>query len=356
MILLGFLVTGLFWPGLAGAATTPRWALLSLAIPLLLPNQIRFTTAHALLTCFVGWAWVSFLWSPLPLDASLALWYLILFAGAFCIGAEQESLRKLFIGAAIGLSLSSAAAIAQVFYGWRGVAQYAIPGGLFINPIMLGEISALVILGLVANRLWFLIPLVAPAMILSNARGAWLGLIVGLVVWTRSKTLAALLVIGILAAPVLVIHQNWRVDSITERFAIWADTYDGLTVLGKGIGSFYGQYPDVATRTDTLKARPNHAHNDVLEIAFELGVPGTAVALALLCVVLCHRGRRDHMVLVGFVVMGLFGFPLHNPATAFIAAMVAGHVAAAGALFRDHVDWCRGHVRRWIRTRRPAGI
>lgn len=347
MTALGFLITALFFPGLSGAATAPRWAFLSIAIPLLFPNNVRITTAHVLLCCFIGWAALSLAWSPLYLDASLQLWFLILFAGAFCIGSELPDLRKLFIGAAMGMTLSSAAAIAQVFFNYKGIAQYAIPGGLFINPIMLGEISALVLLGLIVHRLWYLIPCVAPAMLLSGARGAWLGLIVGLVAWTRSRALAALCLTVLIAGSWHAYNTNWRIDSIQERFAIWSDTYDGLTWRGRGVGSFYGQYPDVASRTDTLKARPNHAHNDILEIAFELGIAGAGLVVALCGVLLSHHRGRHWPVFIAFLVMGLFGFPLHNPATAFIAAMVAGHLAYPRSLFRADMDGWRNRFRSW---------
>ena len=81
-----------------------------------------------------------------------------------------------------------------------------------------------------------------------------------------------------------------------------------------------------------------HAHNDLLEHAIDFGTP-SALALTLIlggAVVLCSRGnsadtparilRRGarSASLAGVLVHGLVSFPLHSPASACIALLVAG--------------------------------
>ncbi len=110
------------------------------------------------------------------------MWELALFAGLFCIGSSLTSLRPVYIGMAAGLSLSSVAAIAQV-YGWTGVDQFSVPGGLFINPNFMAECAVMVAVALVAERMWWWLPAVLPAALLSTSRGALVGGAIAAVVW-----------------------------------------------------------------------------------------------------------------------------------------------------------------------------
>lgn len=334
MAFLGFLIAAAYWPGISGAANAPRWALVSVAVPFLFPDRVRLTTGHVALILLVVWAALSLAWSPQPLDAIPALWVLVLVLGAFCIGGELQSLRPVYIGMALGLGVNSVAAIAQEFYGWAGVAQFSVPAGLFVNPIMLGELSALVIVALVAERIWWAIPFIVPSIVLAGARGPALALILGLVFVARNKAVTVLLLVSIAIAPLVIAH---RPDSIAERFAIWRDTIDGMTLKGSGIGSFYSTYPATATRTDTLKSRPKHAHNDLLELAYELGLLGLLGVVAFALALCRGVARTEQSVLVAFFVCAMFGFPAHMPATAFLAALAAGRVCGTGPVLRDDI-------------------
>lgn len=335
MPFFAFALTAAFWPGISGAALTTRWAVLALAVPILFPAKVRVTWAHIAVFGLVAWSAYSVSWSPSLPDAMVGLVYLTLIAGCFCIGAASgDNLRGVFVGASIGAALSSAASIAQVFFGWTGVAQFSVPGGLFINPNIMGEAVALILMGAVVHRLWWAIPLIAPAFLLSGSRGAYVAIACGLVAWARSRVVTGAFLILIAVSGIVISTHGHRIESIKERFAIWADTIDGMTLRGNGVGSFYALYPATATRTDTLKSRPKHAHNDFLEIAFEAGAGGLAVLLALgVCAL---RNRRGNLIPV-LVVLGalcLVGFPLHNPASAAFGALVAGHVCGRGARVR----------------------
>jgi O-antigen ligase len=328
---LSFLVAALFVPGLSGAATTPRWALLSIVVPFLLPKRVVLTPGHWAVFLLLLWCACSLTWTADPYGGTRSLWHLVLFAGLFCAGAAMTTLRPVYIGMALGLGLSSAAAIAQYGFGWNGVDQYNMPGGLFINPNFMAEVACLVLVALVAERLWLYVPLVLPAALLPQARGALLGLICALVLWTRNRLVMGLAVAGLIGGVLWTFQGGHRIASVQERFAIWRDAAEQLRPFGNGIGSFYLLYPASAKRTDTLHQRPDHAHNDYLEAAFELGI-GAGLLFAVWGFALAlGRDRTAALVLTAFLVMAVFGFPLHMPASMFLVALVAGRLCGSGA-------------------------
>lgn len=360
---LAFLVSVAYWPGIAAAGSAPRLALLAVAVPLLFPRKVTITPAHFALFLFLAWSVATLFWTdeppshlvswlgPIPLGGLSAVIHWLIFAGLFCIGANLASLSGVYIGMALGLSLSSAAAIAQMFFGWAFLDQYSVPGGLFINPNFMAEVSVMVLVGLIAERLYWFIPLVLPAALLPQSRSALLALVIALALWTRNRAVMAVMIIGIGVAAIWSIQSGFRLSSVDERIAIWRDTIDGMTWLGRGTGSFYVLYPATASRTNTLFARPDHAHNDVIETFFEAGFP--AILLIGVFIFAWRVGRHPSaaLVLVAFAVQGLFAFPLHIPASMFLVALVAGHLCADGAALRDYVpDW-RVPVRPRIETK-----
>lgn len=324
-------------PGIAAPATTPRWALLSAVVPFLASFSLptKFDVAHALGALFLGWCAITLAWTPNLWDGLDALWKLVLFAGLFCIGAALRDLRPVWIGAALGIGVSSALAIGQLF-GVELVERIEGPtgmaAGLFMNKNFLAEPAALVLIGLVWHRLWWLVPLVLPAVVLPGARGALLALAVAGIValrgWWRvyAGALAALAVVAC-----VVLAKN---GSFPERMIIWTSTLDGLTWLGNGIGSFYALFPSHAPAWDFLTSRPVHAHNDWLELAYDLGLPGILMLLGAFYCALRAEGP-DRLVLIAFITEGCLGFPLHFPATVFLAALVAGRLCGDRAPLRD---------------------
>lgn len=359
---LAFLVAAAFWPSLAAAGTAPRWALLAVAVPLMFPKKIKFTAGHLALLIFVAWSVSTLFWTDEPLTSlfpwhpSLAwIWvpsggvnaivYWTIFSGLFCIGAELSSFRPVFIGMALGLSLSSIVAIAQFYFGWTGIDQYSVPGGLFINPNFMAEIAVMVLIGLIAERLYWFIPLVLPAVLLPQSRSALLALVIALALWTRSRAVMAVMIIGIGAAAIWSIQTGFRLPSVQERLDIWRDTIDGMAFFGRGLGSFYVLYPAAASRTDTLYARPDHAHNEIIETLFETGIPGILLIGAFLLAAWYGRNRAARLVLVAFAVSAMASFPLHVPASMFLVALVAGNLSADGPALRFH-QFGRGMVLR----------
>lgn len=344
---LAFIFSILFWPGIASAATTPRWAFLAIVVPVVLfsVKEIRLTSSHILLALIIAWVSIGFFWSTVSYDWMLGFSRLLIVAGTFLIGAQLQSLRPLLVGASIGLMLNSVLVIAQV-YGFHSIQQVVSPAGLFMNKNLLAEFAGLVLVGVVYERIWWAIIPVLPSVILTESRGVYVTLIsvVALLVFRKRPTV----VVYLLAASIAVFGTYYLSHfdgSVMERLAIWRDTFAGYSWLGRGLGQFYVTYPEYATLVDTLAQRPEHVHNDLLELGYELGV-GASMVIAFVVVTWRAALPTERAILLAFGVIGIFSFPFYMPATAAIFALVAGRLARAGASLRNDLDACRMAFRR----------
>ena len=345
-----FIFTILFWPGISGAAIAPRWALVAVGAPLALMfmGPLRLTLGHLLGGLFLVWCFVSLTWTPVLVDGLDAASKLVMMALIFCIGAQMKSLKAVFIGAALGMTINSGLSIAQVM-GYDGWPEVAKPGGLFMNKNLAAEAAAMVLVGTVAYRLWWLVPGILPSMFLTWSRGAILALAacIAVAAWRASPRLTAIVGAVVIFLGAMTFLNKANDDSGGRRLAMWGDTVDGMTLKGRGLGAFYVLYPATATRTDALAARPDHVHNDLLEIAFETG-PGVILFLAFLAFALMAPLGPERYVLFAFIVAGVAGFPFYMPFTAVLFSLVAGRLYGARAdLLSEHPD--RGMaLRRWL--------
>jgi hypothetical protein len=174
-----------------------------------------------------------------------------------------------------------------------------------------------VIVGLLCIRLWFYIPGVLPLLVLSHNRGGALVLAVGIAGRYMGKVAAASVVLTALG--LIVIHPS--VTDI-ERMQIWQAAYINLRWFGLGVGTF----TDLWMQIDGVMERPEFAHNDYIEFAFEYGIG----ALAVYCLIAWTFARTlstEWPVFAGFAALALFYFPLHTPLTAFIGCVAAGSIA-----------------------------
>ena len=340
---LGLLTTASYWPGTFSPAMTPRWIVFSCLAPALLLYRlepIRLTRAHIAGCVLILWAACSVLWSVAPLDTINALWQVaILGAICFLLGSQSQSLRPFFMAASVGMALSGAVSTAQLA-GWIDMPAITMPSGLFVNRIPMGEVAALVLVWLIAERMWWWALLPLPAYILSDARGATLALCVGLgaLLWKQPSWLIG----GLLAVNVAILaHGMLSHTTVTvhERANIWHETANGINIIGNGFGAF-GGVPHALQLDNTV---PQHAHNDALELFWETGIIGFCLLLAFVRQ-LMGPITPSRLVLIVFIVEGCFGFPLYLPATLCVAAVAAGHAV------RD-----RAVVRRFARISRVVG-
>lgn len=326
---LSFAVCIAAWPTISGGALAPRWAVMSIAVPLMTVTlRPRLTPAHRLGMAFLCYAAISLLWTPVIYDGLNSLWQLAVLAGLFCIGAELRSFWQVYIGLTLGLVGSAVivglqlAGIATPF----SVAEATpIPAGLFVNSNFMAEIAAPVLIGMLPSPL-----AIIPAFLLfvTHCLSAIVAVATACLIWLwpRYRPIAATLTL------VALIGVGWlgydkNPQRYEHRIGIWGDAIINLTTFGHGAGSYYVAQAANSPAQKSWHSREEHAHNDALEIAFEYGLPGFALLAAIVVYALGAPCTRERLVLVAFLVEGLFGFPLYNPATAFLAVLLLGHLS-----------------------------
>lgn len=362
MAVFAFAVMVAYWPGAAGAATTPRSAILAGVLPWLL-RDVRLTAAHVAGLAFLLWAIIAIFWTPEKLDGFRALAGYLTLGACFWAGCQLQSLRPVLIGAGLGMAVSSAVAVGQSL-GWHPFPVINQNAGLFVNGNFMAEAAALILVGAVAERLWWVIPGLIPAMVLPDARGAALAAATALVAYSgrrgiRVAAIAAALILPALIAAVVVVMGRGHVGPmgaleflasqagvkgvgpLGERALIWQSAWDGRTFFGWGTGSFWSVYPHFDLRIGAT-ANPEQAHNEFITILFELGIPGL-VAFLLFCATLSGPLDTARLILIALLVESCFAFPLHMPATGFLGMVAAGYAVRSRYLLGDLVGAGRGH-------------
>src|ERR1700733_1155727 len=269
--ILAFFLMIAYWPNVEGAATTLRWCLLYAFVPLLVHFRCNLNFHH------------------------------------------------LFIALSFGIGINSVYVLFQ-WFGYRPVIQiFNSPPGLFINGNILAETTALVIVGCLIHRLYYLLPLLAPSMLLPMQRGSMIALaIVGMIYYYRKLgkvTLSFLMVFMFILIGYSII---FRLNSLQDRLELWTFTITHLTWLGNGFDSFRINYLNVSNLLDN-SYYIIHAHNDILELIYSYGIfaiiPIGAIGLSL------WTNNPLRYVIATFVIEGLFEFPLFMPTTLFIASL-----------------------------------
>ena len=334
MFWLSILVPNAYIPSVTGYALATGWAAMAIGLPIVtwkgvatLASPFFPLTAIA----FGTYACTSLTWVDNPDTALSTLWQYTLLAGAFYAGTQLSSLRVVAIGLAIGFGISSLLSTLQAL-GLDAITEYipCRPSGLMYNPVILGEGCALVILLLLPYRLWLLIGLLIPGLILSQSRAALLALAVGLVLtYCRPQrgTLWAAACPFTWAA--LVAHDT----SDDFRLLVWRVLWHFLDFWGYGMGSldavlisFQGHF-----------YAPGYAHNEFLDLAFQYGI-GAAPAIALLLTPGLNATRREWPAYIGFLICCFFSFPLHVPPLAFLGMATAGCLARDWSFARLRID------------------
>ncbi|MBK18492.1 MAG: hypothetical protein CMM52_06625 [Rhodospirillaceae bacterium] len=158
-----------------------------------------------------------------------------------------------------------------------------------------------------------------------------------------------------------------RLELYINSFALWLE----YPLLGTGLGGFDFHYPRfqqfhltifpyqeiLFPALNTILVSPflfaDAAHNEFLQILVETGVVGLAIFLGVVFQIVCiSMASTEHSALraagvsaaILFLVIALMNFPLRNPATAGMGALILGILArgAGGqispALFKIHLS------------------
>ena len=143
----------------------------------------------------------------------------------------------------------------------------------------------------------------------------------------KKPWLAWALAIFVLAAGLGLYGYSDRFSAMGDdlRTSLWSDGAAAL-VENPWIGSGLGTFPYVFARSEMYLPRKTieHAHNDYLEFAVELGLPATLLGLALVGVAIRRAYVSNFGCFLGaasILTHGLVDSPLHAPAVAALAAV-----------------------------------
>lgn len=287
------------------------------------------------------------------------------------------------VGAGLGLHGLAGAGQFEAQAGALSVANR--PTGIFASPNQLGAAAGMTVLigsGLVLGRTrtseWVAGTLGivggGAGLLVTLSRGAWFATGAAMVLFlvleprARHRSLRVVLplaLVAMVAGGALLPESSPQVQVVRDRFgslvrvetspydergAIWHEALRQAVdapVLGQGPGNF----PVVARRSvsEAVFVEPDHAHNTVLNVAAEFGVPalvlvvGFTVALlgAAVRVARARRSSRDRAVLAGLagalavqVAHGLVDYTLRNAVLALLTWLVAGMIVAADEAHR----------------------
>jgi hypothetical protein len=210
-------------------------------------------------------------------------------------------------------------------------AAMVMVAGLFFSLSRMGIISAVASLAVMAAFAGF-----------QRKAGLWVA--------AGIMTCGIILVLWMGAGPALgrfgtISEEYARVDE--SRWSLWKDTarlIGGHPLLGSGLGTF----PVAFTRVQStfLGQFVNHAHNDYLELASDLGIPMAAVFFGSTAALLARVARKAASSEVSFeraMALGCLGsiaaillhsltdFNLYIPANALVFSLILGLAASIPA-------------------------
>jgi len=363
-----FLVLPLtYWPVFQGE----RWVLLSFALPviwLFTPLRPvlsccgwpqRHGKAHVYLLLFLCWAALTALWAISPYEAAYRMWHFIVLAVVFWVGAalERKTYRYCIFAVSLAIAINGVMALWQannfyllqfepIYWPQTNTTDYAPnwirPRGMFNAPNHLAWAAAMALVGMMCLRKKFaelgrwVMLFILPAVLVPMSKAAFIALAIVGISHARSPWKYMLMVLCI---PVVVAWGLYT--GLDTRVALYANSLSMVTIQGKGVGSFWAEYPaykDAVIESPSAlidyKMKPRTAHNDALTVAIEVGIIGLLLALGFIVHAMNARSRSDEdraakAIVWVFLAVGLFSFPLFTPTTAALAALSAGFLVRA---------------------------
>lgn len=361
--------------------------------------------ASFLFMAYVGLQWLVFSDSRATIETHLLRWlaYVCVFSMAFLLAQDRRGRQWLVVGLlALGF-LESLYGLVQYLAGlpyvlaWRNVFYADRATGTYVNPNHFAGFLEMVLplgLGVVlygidrfragqrdfeairldseqAPRLvfYFFISLfLFLGILFSRSRmgifGALAAVVAVILLWASAswRPAKAIPVLAVFLMGVISLGTWLGLEPVIERYealepaylarlAIWRDTVgliQARPLLGSGLGTFAQTYTQLQTTEVTRYV--DHAHNDYLEFAAELGLIGAGLLFGLIIFALARmisgfyraeRSRHRFLLLgcAGSVLAILFhsmaDFNLQIPANALVFAAILGlGCAASGTVVR----------------------
>lgn len=324
---LGFAVAAVCWPSMIAGSFVPRWAAIAIGVPMVskmdprnLPESMQFS-----LLFLVALGGVSLLGSPYPLAGVQDLLFIIFLCGAFLLGASLDSLTILMRGMACGLALSAGAVVAQN-YGWLDLPHDSIqPAGLFFNSELLGEFSALVFVWAAVRRDVLISAIAGLLILMTQSRVGVLAAAVALFYAFRPKSLVlTFALVAAVAMFAIGMMLGFGVDvaklaSAVHRITLWGAAIMAWSLLGNGLGWTTAAFP-----------YEQFVHSDAIQAVTELGLGAIALLTIPFVAFKNNRGTNaERALFLACCIEVIVSFPLHFPATGFVAAVVAGYLVSS---------------------------
>ncbi len=307
-------------------------------------------------------------WAELPRDTRNLLWRdLLRGVGMFWLVATHARRRvPAFANAfAVGVGVCVAVALVQRLLH-IGVDRYRV-FGTFDHPNHCADwmlVGLMLVAALPIRRVWVRVALALPVLatlFFTLSRGAWVAALVATAVFgalrsRRALAIGAALVVAVALtawlAPKGYVGDRVRdmvtperfVQSLHHRPEIWAGAREMVFEqpwVGHGYGykNFHAAWERRSSRPDALY---NSAHNTPLEIAFELGVIGLALAAWIWGVVvwrLVGAARRGPAVAVAvlavFVGWSLLAFTIEHVLLEQMTPIIGAWVGFGFAIARS---------------------
>jgi len=318
-----FLVTVAFVPGIMSAAIVPRWAVIALGIPLV--SQIRWqipTGLQLAVAAGVAWSAASIIHAPDQLDSLLQFFFMLCLICVMGVASQVDDLTEALSGMCWGLGLSSLVCLIAWRHGhFLATSHPELFPGLFYNAEVLVELCAPLLVWAAVTRRWHFVAIAAVPILLNNSRIPIVAVMIGLMFafWPKDwRARLALGMAGIVLACSVVAYMtfgHFKLGSAAGRIVSWLTAAYAITPSGQGFGWFRATH-----------GGDEFAHSDILQAFAEIGIGALLFALIP---VYALRNRRAHAERAAFVVICTelaVSFPIHVPATGFLAALLAGYL------------------------------
>lgn len=321
-----FAVAVAFIPGIMSSALAGRWAVIAIGIPLVGQISFRFSPViQATLAMGFAWAIASLMITPDVKDASLQLFFMILLIAVMGAASQVETLDGAMAGMCWGVGISSALCLFTILWGHPVVAQTSsYYAGLFFNSEVLTELAAPLLVWAICSRRWDLAAATVVPVLVNTSRVAALVVVLSLLYAYRPRSKwvwLAMMAGGAAVLGTLLWHYsmgNSKVGSALLRIFDWEWTALSITPSGRGIGWFR-----------VTHMGEEFAHSDVLQAMAELGLGSLCFAVIPFYIFRNSRGTyAERAAFFAICIEMVISFPLHVPATAFLAALLTGYLAS----------------------------